>query len=213
VVENPEKSGIIRGMAANDIIIGRDDGKITAYNPKADYSVSIPGLPDAVNNGLSDACRRVAKAGSENRCEAMELVDLKTGKSRFDELGEYDQVGGEKFWNFIEQHPEDRFAFIHNHPSVGFLSYADMQTFTSNEQIQVMVSTSNNGLKRIAYGDTKDTRLLDMIYQNDVNQLRNRIRHGSLEMADYRTEFQKLVVENAVRDYANLGFWEVDGRV
>ena len=199
-------------MVANDFEIKRDDGNPTSYNPDADYSINIPGLPDRVNDGLSDACRRVAKAGTENQCEAMELVNLKTGKSLYSELGEYDQVGGEKFWKFLEGHSNDKFAFVHNHPSTGFLSYVDMQTLASTEQIQVMVSTSNDGLKRIAYGDTKDFRLFDVIYKDEIANIRKRIKDGTLEMANYRNEFQKSIVSNAIRDYANLGFWEVDGR-
>jgi len=32
-------------------------------------------------------------------------------------------------------------------------------------------------------------------------------------MVDYRFEFEKLKVEVAINEFANLGFWEVDGRV
>ena len=212
MVENPEKSGIIKNMTANDYIIERDDGITTSYNTKADYSIKIPGLSDQVNTGLSDACRRVAKAGTENQCEAMELINLKTGMSLYSELGEYDQVGGEKFWKFLAGYPNDKFAFVHNHPSTGFLSYIDMQTLVSTEHIQVMVSTSNDGLKRIVYGDNKDFRLLDVIYKDEIANIRKHVKDGTLEMENYRNEFQKLIVSNAIRDYANLGFWEVDGR-
>jgi len=214
VVDKTEKHGIIKGMAANDFEIMRGDGKITTYDPKADYSISVPGLSDGVNGGLSDACRRVARAGSENQCEALELVDLKTGKRRYGELGEYDQVGGEEFWSFIEQHPNDKFAFIHSHPTDGFLSSVDMQTFAGNRQIQMMISTSNDGLKRIAYGDSKKLGVFfDVYYENDFSPLRNGLKDGSLEMVDYRFELEKLKIEKSINEFANLGFWEVDGRV
>ena len=68
-------------------------------------------------------------------------------------------------------------------------------------------------LKRIACGDIKDSRLLIDIFGDDVEKLRARIRDGSLEMVEYPYELQKLLVENAIRDFANFGFWEVDGRV
>ena len=38
-------------------------------------------------------------------------------------------------------------------------------------------------------------------------------RSGLLELAGYRHELEKIKVENAIKDFANLGFWEVDGRV
>jgi len=193
-------------------MINRENPKITEFNPNADYTINIPGLPDEVNRGLSEANRRVAELGSQTKLEAMELVDLKTGLSKFNELGDIDSVGGEDFWQFIAQHPNDRFAFVHNHMTDGFLSYVDMTTFVTTDQVQVMASTSNDGLKRIAFGDKKDTKLLDAIYQDDLGRLREQIQSGVLDVADYPYEQQKLLVRNALNDYANLGFWEVDGR-
>ena len=213
MVDNPEKSGIIENMAANDFEIRRENPKYTKFDPYADYSVNISALSDTVNNGLSDACRRVAEDGTKNRCEALSLIDLGTGKQRHYELGDYDSVGGKRFQGFIEKNQNGKFAFVHNHPTDGFLSSVDMQTFISTEQIKIMISTSNDGLKRIVFGDIKDSRFLENIYQVDVNDLRKQIKNGTLEMVEYPYELQKLLVENAIRDYGNFGFWEVDGRV
>lgn len=199
--------------AANDFMINRENPRITEFNPNADYSINVPGLSDRVNYGLSDATRRVAEKGSVSKREAMELVDLRTGKSVFEEIGYFDSVGGEKFWQFIEQHPNDRLAFVHSHNTDGFLSSTDMQTIVTNEQIQMMISTSNDGLKRIAYGNIKDNRLLSDIYQSDLTSIGKTIRAEGLSSADYHFRSQARIVENAIRDYANLGFWEVDGRV
>ena len=200
-------------MEANNFEIRRGNPKFTKYDPSADYSISIPGLPDEVNGGLSGACCRVAKNGSDNKCEALELIDLTTGIVRYIELGEYDHVGGDEFWQFIRDNPDDIFAFVHNHPTNDFLSSTDMETFVTTEQIQAMISTSNDGLKRIAYGDIKDSRLLVDIFKNKVDNLRKQIKDGMLKAVEYPYELQKLLVENAIRDYSNLGFWEVDGRV
>jgi len=201
-------------MAASDFEIRRENTRLTEYNPKADYAIVIPGLSDQVNGGLSDACRRVAEEGTKNQCEVLELIDLRTGRCRFNELGNYDEVGSRKFWDFIERYSNDRFAFIHSHPTDGFLSSTDMQTFAGNVQIQIMISTSYDGFKRIAYGNVKKPGvLLDLYYENDFKPLRNRLRDGVLEMVDYRFEFEKLKVEIAINEFANLGFWEVDGRV
>jgi len=194
-------------------MINRENPNITEYNPNADYSINIPGLSNEVNQGLSNATRCVAEKGSAHQVEAMALVDLTTGSSVYDELGDFDSVGGDEFWEFVERYPNGRFAFVHSHMTDGFLSRDDMQTLSTNAQIQVMIATSNDGLKRIAYGDIKDYRLYDSIYTDDLENLRSRIKRGILEMADYRHEYQKLIVENAIRDFANLGFWEVDGRV
>jgi len=78
----------------------------------------------------------------------------------------------------------------------------------------MMVSTSNNGLKRIVYGDNKKSGVFfDIYYENEFRPLRSRLKDGTLEMVDYQFELEKLKVEKAINEFANLGFWEVDGRV
>lgn len=213
-----EKNGIMddttnREKVANCFMINRENPEVTVFDPNADYTITVPGLPDNVNRGLSEANRRVAELGSQTKREAMELIELKTGLSKFNELGDFDSVGGERYLRFIARNPNGRFAFVHSHNTDGFLSATDMQTLASTEQIRVMISTSNDGLKRIACGNVKDYRLLETIYQKDVDILRERIKAGTLEMVDYPSELQKLLVNNAVRDFANLGFWETDGRI
>ena len=104
--------------------------------------------------------------------------------------------------------------FVHSHPTNGFLSSVDMQTFAGNPQIHMMISTSNDGLKRIVYGDVKKSGVFfDVYYENRFRPLRSRLKDGTLDMADYQFEFEKLKVEKAINEFANLGFWEVDGRV
>jgi len=76
-------------MAANDFEIKRENSKFTEYNPKADYSINIPGLSDEVNGGLSDACRGVAENGTKHQAEVLSLVDLGTGEQKYYEVGEY----------------------------------------------------------------------------------------------------------------------------
>jgi hypothetical protein len=201
--------------AAKDINIQRGNNKITAYNPYADYNINIEGLPDIVNVSLSKSCREVAKIGSENNCEMLHLIDLDTGELSFFEKGANDEVGGKGFWNFISKNENKvkKFAFIHNHPTDGFLSATDMQTFIRNENILCMISTSNDGLKRIAYGNIKTKIKLTDLYKDEIEDLRKKARSGIIDAPDYTFEYEILLVENSIRDFANLGFWEVDGRV
>jgi len=201
-------------MAGNDYGINRENPKSTRFDPNADYSINIPGLPEEVNRRLSDACCRVAKNGTENQCEALELIDLDTGATRYAELGDYDSVGGGKFWEHISDNPNGKYAFVHNHPTDGFLSSIDMQTFAGNASIQMMISTSNDGLKRIVYGDIKKPDILfDVYYEKRLEEVRKRLKAGLLEPIDYSYECQKAVVEQSIDEFGNLGFWEVDGRV
>ena len=58
-------------MGANDIVIRRENPNITSFNPQADYTITISGVSDVVNNGLSDACRKVAEEGTKNQCEVL----------------------------------------------------------------------------------------------------------------------------------------------
>ena len=205
-------SRISMNKTANDFEIKRPDYKFVEYNANADYSVNVPGLPDVVNRGLSDACRNTAEMGSARQCEVLNLVDLTEGKLVYHEIGEFDEIGGKGFWKFIGKNPEGKYAFVHNHLTDGFLSSTDMQTFVGNSQIRVMISTSNNGLKRIAYGDNKRPGIyFDLYYQEDIEKLRNKLKNGIINPADYSFELEKMIVENAIRDYSNLGFWGVDG--
>ncbi|MGI6014349.1 MAG: phage minor head protein [Oscillospiraceae bacterium] len=202
-----------RGAAASDLNIQRPNNEITSYNKAADYTIDIPGLPDEVNKGLSKACENVAKLGTERNREVLNLVDLSNGKAIFVEIGEEGEVGGFDFWQFIEKHPDGKFAFVHNHPTDGFLSSTDMQTFMSTPEIACMIAVSNDGLKRIAYGNVKTNEMLQLLYDEEVTVLRQKLRNGIIQDTDYTFELEKLLVENAIKDFANLGFWEVDGRV
>jgi hypothetical protein len=208
------KLGTKRNNAAKDYGIHQHGYVRTEFNPKADYSIQISGLSDDVNYGLSDACRNVAEKGSVTGHEALDLVSLTDGKRVYHEIGTDDEVGGDDFWEFLRANPNSRLAFVHNHPTDSFLSSTDLQTFAGNKQIQIMISTSNDGLKRVLYGDTKQEGiLLYDYYKNDLDALREKVRKGLIEPADYSSEMEKMLIENAIRDFANLGFWEVDGRV
>ena len=209
-----EKSMDYIKNAAYYFEIKRPGYHVVKYNPKADYSINLSNLSDFVNKGLSDACRNVAEEGSMIQREVLILADLNNGTHVYREVGNYGTVGGRDFWKFLAAHAEGKFAFVHNHPNDGFLSAADMQTFAGNKQIQLMISTSNDGLKRIAYGNIKQSSVVFYhLYKNDIEILRNKIRSGKLDDVEYVFELEKLIVSNAIKDFANLGFWEVDGRV
>ena len=52
----------------------------------------------------------------------------------------------------------------------------------------------------------------NLIYHNDLERLRGQIKNGTLDAVEYPHEQQTLLVRNAIRDFANLGFWDIDGR-
>lgn len=83
----------------------------------------------------------------------------------------------------------------------------------STPEIACMIAVSNDGLKRIAYGNVKTNEMLQLLYDEEVTALRQKLRNGIIQDTDYTFELEKLLVENAIKDFANLGFWEVDGRV
>lgn len=83
----------------------------------------------------------------------------------------------------------------------------------STQFCKAMISTSNDGLKRIAYGDQKTDKALYSLYKNEIEELRKEVKSGIIASVDYSFELEKLQVELAIKDFSNLGFWEVDGRV
>ena len=63
-------------------------------------------------------------------------------------------------------------------------------------------------------GDYKITGIfLYKFYASDLVVVSKKLRSKTIGILDYKFESEKKQIENAIRDFANYGFWEVDGRV
>lgn len=199
--------------AAHSFELGEIKYKDVYFDENADYSINIPDLPKHINSALSKSCENVARKGSASRCEYLEMIDLDTGQVVYTEKGERDSVGGTGFYEYITKYPNKHLAFIHNHNTETPLSSGDMQTFVSCKNINVMVSVTNDGLKYVVYGDKFTGKYLFSYYSDEINRLTENIKNskmGNIRLMDLK---EKLVVEKAIDEFANLGAWRLDGRV
>ena len=144
----------------------------------------------------------------------MYLVNLKTGTLDFYETnGEFSSVGY-AFRQYLEEHPSDRFAFVHNHNTDGSFSETDLQTLLTHPQIPVMVAARNDGVVYVAEraGGTLKSAFFDDLYPNEMESLNKRLRDGSITMSQRTRLREELLVQNILRDYTKgKGLIEYDG--
>ena len=207
------------GRTSENAVAGRDAIRNTYtevfFNPENDYSIHLAGYSDGVNSGLSDAARRVAEDGSITRNEHLHLIDLENGNDVYGEEGDHISVGGERFWEFIENHPQGKYAFVHNHNTDGMFSETDMNTLLTTEQIPVMIAVRNDSVKYIAIreGNALHNVIFDDLYSEELAELNAKVRDGIITQAERTLQREAIIVENLLRDFTQgKGLVEYDGR-
>lgn len=183
------------------------------YNDKNSYDVKLDGFNSNVNSGVSEACRNVAKLGSKDRCEHMHLVNLSSGELNFYETNNSPNEVGMDFWNYIDKHPDDKFAFIHNHNTDTSFSEADLRTLLTTENIPVMIAARNDGV--IYLVERKGGRIksgwFDDLYEDELKVLNEQSRQGIISGEERSLRREIMIVENLIRDYTK-GLVQIDGR-
>lgn len=185
------------------------------FNDNYDYSIELDGYNEKVNNGLSNAAKKVAKLGEQDRCEHMYLVDLKTGElSYYETNGEANEVGF-TFRKFLEQNKDKKFAFIHNHNTDGSLSETDMRTLLLEKQILAMIAVRNDAVKYIAErkGEILKSGWFDDLYEKELEKLKQDVKDGKIMVYERAVKREEIIVNNLLRDYTKGGkLIERDGR-
>lgn len=177
--------------------------KSLVYSPDAEYKVNIEGLPDKVNNGLSDACRQVAELGYADGKEHLAMVDLKTGNIAYTETGLSSQVGGSDFWRFVETNKNGSFAFVHNHNTPTQFSETDLMTLSGDNCIDMFIISRYDGKMFVleSNGRAREKSFFDDIYEDEMKELSRKIRNGEIESADRSGLRETILVNNAIKDY------------
>ena len=185
----------------------RNTGRAVYFNENASYSVRIDGYSEDVNNGLSEAIRSVAKKGSETGAEHMHLVDLKTGEVCFYETNNVPNSVGFKFRDYIKEHPNNSFAFVHNHNIDSSFSETDIRTLVTMEQIHIMIAARNDGIIYVAEreGDCLKSANFDILYEDDLKDLNEACRNGKITPSRRTKERERIIVENLLRDFVKGG--------
>ena len=183
------------------------------YDEKNDYSVKIEGYSDIVNKGLSKALEDVAKRGSEDRCEHMHLVNLKTGAIDYSEDGDSDSVGY-KFSQYVSGYPDEKFAFIHNHNIISSLSEADLTTPIINQNIVMQVAVQNDGVKYIAQRmkDVPEGYYADFYFEEELENLNKLSRDGKITPIERIYRREEIIVEGLIREFYGGKVMVLDGR-
>lgn len=185
----------------------RNTGKQVYFNPQASYTVKLDGYSDTVNAGISKAIRDVAMKGSDSRTEHMYLVNLNTGGLDFYETNDEFSSVGYAFREYIANHSDEQFAFVHNHNTDGSFSESDMHTLLTGKRTPVMIATRNDGIIYVAEraGPPLPTGILDDLYPEEMEALNMRLRNGIITMNQRTIERENLLVNNTLRDYTKGG--------
>lgn len=200
-------------LIAADNDFQNKDFKEVYYNDNNSYKVELVGHDVNVNKGLSEACRNVARLGSTDRCEHMNLVNLSSGALDFYETNHSPNEVGMNFWNYIEKYPNKKFAFIHNHNTDTSFSESDLRTLLTTENVPMMVAVRNDGVIYIV--ERKGKRLksgwFDDLYEKDLKSLNEQSRQGIISGEERSIRREIMIVENLIRDYTK-GLVKIDGR-
>ncbi|MBQ7598009.1 MAG: hypothetical protein IJU56_05465 [Clostridia bacterium] len=195
--------------AARNFRIDEINREKVFFDENANYDLTIPSYSDAVNRSLSNACKEVAKRGSESGVEFLNIVDLTTGDLLAPiEEGLTDAVGFEQYQEFLDGNTKP-FAFVHNHITETPMSYEDIQSFSTTKNMEVMISVTNNGLKYVVCGNKKTNKYLYSYYSDEIKNLTLNPPNGRITKDD----IEKFIVEKAASEFGNIYAERLDGRV
>lgn len=168
-----------------------------------------------MNSGLSEAIKDVAKKGGNDGYEHMHLVNLKTGQVEYYETNMEENEVGYKFWKHLDDHPNEQYAFVHNHNTDSSFSEADLRTLLTTKEIPMMIATRNDGVKYVAErsGPVLESGWFDDLYDADIRALNQQIRDGIIPASERSLRREMLIVDNLLRDYTKgKRLVEFDGR-
>lgn len=205
------KGDIINAGAA----VKRNTNTPVRYSDKYNYDIVIDGWSDDVNNMVSKCARRVAELGTEDGNEHLFLVDVKGASQAYYEKGTMGEVGGEKFWNFLEEHSNQEFIFIHNHNTDGYFSETDMRTLLREKQVNAMVAVRNDAVMYVAEkGETlPKSGYFDPLFEEELNALSKKIGQGLISEADRNIKREEIIVEGLLKQYTKAGkLVEINGQ-
>lgn len=185
--------------AARTRVAESSGGEKVYYNEGKKYRIDVPGLPKAVNDGLSRAAKEVARLGSDTMWEHCKLVNLETGNIEFSTTDkEFSQVGG--FYKHIMENTEEKYAFIHNHNTGTKLSLPDLQILAGEDNIKVVAAVRNDGIISLVESNgTVTNEYLPIYYERQINQFIE--KHKNEYGAAINIKAEEYAVELAAREF------------
>lgn len=185
-------------MAANSY-----SEEMLEYKENAEYHINVQGKSYEVNQGLSKACKEVAKLGYNDNKEHLSLVNLDTGEIEYTETGGSNFVGGSGFWNHLINNKTHRYAFVHNHNNKSGFSIQDIETLSSDNNIDIFIISRYDGTIETVESNGKKLLSLNYLsfYENDLKSLQTDLKNGKITTGEYVLKKKKIIVSNLIRDY------------
>lgn len=199
-----EEDQRILSAHANDL------GKTVVYDESRSYSIDLEGYSEPIRTGMRKAAMNVAKYGTESHYEYMELVNLKTGELSClltDELP--NQVGGKKLFDYLKMHPDEEYAFIHNHNTATELSLGDIELMVYNKQIQVVAAVRNDGIISVVESNGRHTDdYISLRYQERTDAYRLK-KYGRIvppeRLGEYNLDMELFIRDLAIEEFSKGG--------
>lgn len=181
-----------------------DADKMVYFNENADYNIRFDSYSEEVNESIGKAARKVAELGSRDGIEYAALVDLNSGDiPHISTSGYKDSVNS--YFPYLIDHPDEKFVMVHNHLTESLLSYPDIEEVIHWNNLDAVVSTSNNGITcGVQSNGIKSDEYVMAKYADEYRRVAKKT--GSQVDAEYA------VVKLYVRDYCNGDMIIHDGR-
>lgn len=176
-------------------------GKDVYFDKKKSYNVNIDEYSEEINLGISKSVKKVAEKGSRDRYEYSALVDLSTGQEvDFGTSEEHSSVN--HYYKYLREHPDGRYAMIHNHNINSGLSLPDIQELEMWKNMEVIISVTNHGYINVAISNgERTTEYLYGLYAEERQKL---LKEGK-DIYDIEKELVKLAakrfVKGGIREY------------
>lgn len=190
-------------------------GKAVYFDDSKKYSIELEGQSEAVNTGMSNAAIEVAKKGTKDGYEHMCLVNLSNGDLECHHTdNDPGTVGGATLFKYLEAHPENDYAFIHNHNHATELSLPDLELMIGNEQLKIVAAVRNDGIITLVETNGKHSNeFMTLRYDEQITQYRQE-RYGDrvpLEMIQQYNIDKEVYTRNlAIKEFAKGGMKEYE---
>lgn len=186
-----------------------EPGKRVYFNDNKSYRIELSGYSTEVHEGLSKAAREVAYEGGKNSWEHMRLVNLKTGEIQCPHTDkEFNSVGGRVLWEYLKEHPDEQFAFIHNHNTATELSLPDVELMMNEKQLPVVASVRNDGIIYLVESNGKHSNDIPYLrYEKEAEEFSRKYTDKS-DQGKYSRDKELLFRNLVIQEFAKGGMKE-----
>lgn len=168
-------------------------GEKVYFDENKSYTVNVPEFSEEINTAVSEAAKKVAEVGSNARYEYASIIDMDTGSEVYFGTSE-DRSSVNSYYNFLRGHKDGKYIMVHNHNTHTGLSLPDIQELEMWENMNVIVSVTNDGYINVAISN--GVRTAEYLYSRY-----EKVRYDLLKSGKSSGEVEKELVKLAVREF------------